>query len=62
MTTVRRSNELGSGRLLSARRALISLSAGLGAGVIVGFLATPGLLPLVSWTVMIAILLTWVWW
>jgi uncharacterized membrane protein len=62
VTTVRRSNELGSGRLLSARRALISLSAGLGAGVIVGFLATPGLLPLVTWTVMIAILLTWVWW
>src|SRR4051794_34228755 len=35
---------------------------GVGAGVMVGFLAAPGLFPLVSWTVTIAILLTWVWW
>jgi uncharacterized membrane protein len=51
-----------SGRLLSARRALISLSTGLAAGVIVGLLATPRLLPLVAWTVTVAVILTWVWW
>jgi uncharacterized membrane protein len=50
-----------SGRLLSARRALISLSTGLAAGVIVGLLATPRLLPLVAWTVTVAVILTWVW-
>jgi uncharacterized membrane protein len=53
---------LSSGRLLSARRALISLSTGLAAGVIVGILATPRLLPLVAWTVTVAVMLTWVWW
>src|SRR3954468_585867 len=51
-----------SGRLLSARRTLISLSTGLAAGVIVGLLATPRLLPLVAWTVTVAVILTWVWW
>jgi uncharacterized membrane protein len=51
----------GPGRLLSARRALISLSAGLATGLMVAFLATPRLLPLVSWTVTVAVLLTWVW-
>jgi uncharacterized membrane protein len=51
-----------SGRLLSARRALISLLTGLAAGVIVGLLATPRLLPLVAWTVTVAVILTWVWW
>jgi uncharacterized membrane protein len=50
-----------SGRLLSAHRALVSLSAGLATGVMVGLLATPRLIPLVSWTVTIAVLLTWVW-
>ena len=50
------------GRLLSARRALISLLAGLVAGLVVGFLITPRLLPLVAWTVTVAVLLTWVWW
>ncbi|MFL6134391.1 MAG: DUF1345 domain-containing protein [Nocardioidaceae bacterium] len=53
---------LSSGRLLSTRRALISLSTGLAAGVIVGLLATPRLLPLVAWTVTVAVILTWVWW
>src|SRR3954452_1031452 len=53
---------LGSGRLLSVRRTLISLSAGLAAGVIVGLLATPRLMPLVAWTVTVAVILTWVWW
>jgi uncharacterized membrane protein len=56
------SPHLSSGRLLSARRALVSLSAGLAAGVIVGLLATPRLLPLVAWTVTVAVILTWVWW
>jgi len=50
-----------SGRLLSVRRALISLSAGLVTGAVVGLVATPRLLPLVSWTVTVAVLLTWVW-
>jgi uncharacterized membrane protein len=62
MTTQRESTELSSGRLLSARRALISMSAGLVTGVMVGLLATPRLLPLVSWTVTVALLLTRVWW
>ena len=53
---------LGSGRLLSARRALISLGAGLATGLAVALLATPRLLPLVSWTVTIGVVLTWVWW
>jgi uncharacterized membrane protein len=61
MTTSRRGADLGSDRLLSARRALTSLVAGLAAGAIVGFLATPRLLPLVRWTVTLAVLLTWVW-
>jgi uncharacterized membrane protein len=30
--------------------------------VIVGLLATPRLLPLVAWTVTVAVVLTWVWW
>ena len=49
------------GRLLSARRALISLAVGLVAGVVVGVLTTFELLPLVSWTVTVAVLLVWVW-
>lgn len=56
------SPNLGSGRLLSARRALISLLTGLAAGVIVGLLATPRLMPLIAWTVTVAVILTWVWW
>jgi uncharacterized membrane protein len=61
MATPRRSTDLSSERLLSARRALVSLAAGLAAGVLVGLLATPRLLPLVSWTVTVGVLLTWVW-
>jgi uncharacterized membrane protein len=49
------------GRLLSARRALVSLSAGLVAGVVVGVLTTFELMPLVTWTVTVAVLLAWVW-
>lgn len=61
MITETRTADLSSARLLSIRRALISLSVGLASGVVVGFLATPRLLPLVSWTVTVAMLLTWVW-
>lgn len=50
-----------AGRLLSARRALISLAVGLSAGVAVALLATPELLPLVSWSVTAGVLLWWVW-
>ena len=53
--------EPGARRLLSARRALVSLAVGLAAGVLVALLATPRLLPLASWTVAVAVLLTWVW-
>ncbi|MGF9759186.1 DUF1345 domain-containing protein [Microvirga sp. 0TCS3.31] len=49
------------GRLLSARRALTSLGAGVVAGVVVGVLTTFELLPLVTWTVTVAVLLVWVW-
>lgn len=48
-------------RLLSPRRALISLVVGLGIGVLVALLVMPRLLPLVSWTVTVAVLLAWVW-
>ena len=48
-------------RLLSARRALISLGAGLAAGAVVAVVASPRLTPLVSWTVTVAVLLAWVW-
>jgi uncharacterized membrane protein len=61
MASPARHTDLSSGRLLSARRALVSLAAGLATGVLVGILATPRLLPLVSWTVTVAVLLTWVW-
>ena len=62
MATTKGSIVPNSRHLLSARRALISLSAGLVTGGLVGLLATPRLLPLVSWTVTVAVLLTWVWW
>lgn len=51
----------GPGRLLSARRALVSLAVGVVAGVGVGLGANPQLAPLVTWTVTVAVLLTWVW-
>lgn len=50
------------GRLLSPRRAVISLVAGLAAGGVVAVLVSARLLPLVSWTVTVGVLLTWVWW
>ena len=61
MTTSPASTDQDSGLLLSARRALISLAAGVAAGIVVGVLASPQLLPLVTWTVTVATLLTWVW-
>jgi uncharacterized membrane protein len=50
-----------SRRLLSPRRTLVSLSTGLAVGIVVAVLATPRLMPLVSWTVTVVIVLTWVW-
>jgi uncharacterized membrane protein len=61
VTTGRLDTETSTSRLLSPRRALISLTAGLAAGALVALLATPRLLPLVGWTVTVAVLLTWVW-
>jgi uncharacterized membrane protein len=55
------STDLRSGRLLSARRALVSLAAGLVTGVVVGLLTSLRLLPLVTWTVTVVVLLGWVW-
>ena len=52
----------GSDRLFSARRTLSSLAAGSAAGVVVGLLFSWRLLPLVVWTVTVAVALTWVWW
>ncbi|WGL50619.1 DUF1345 domain-containing protein [Nocardioides sp. BP30] len=48
-------------RILSPRRSLVSLVIGLAAGVVVAVVASPRLLPLVTWTVTVAVLLTWVW-
>lgn len=53
---------LSRGRLLSVRRALVSLATGLAVGIAVGLVATPRLLPLVSWTVAVAVVLAWAWW
>ena len=61
MTASRRSADRDRGRFLSARRALLSLAAGLVAGVLVAVIATPRLLPLVAWTVTVTVLLTWGW-
>src|SRR5689334_24861223 len=61
MAAAWRATEPGTSRLLSPRRALISLVTGVVAGVLVAVLATPRLLLLVSWTTTVATLLTWVW-
>jgi uncharacterized membrane protein len=61
MTTAARSTVGGPPRLLSARRAVASLAVGTATGVVVAVVATPRLLPLVSWTVSVGVLLTWVW-
>jgi uncharacterized membrane protein len=58
-TTLR--DTVGSGRILSARRALLCLWAGLVAAVIVGVLWSPVLSPLTGWLVAAACALAWVW-
>jgi uncharacterized membrane protein len=52
---------LHSGPILSARRALVSVGAGLVAGAGVALLGAPQLLPLVSWIIAAAVAVTWVW-
>jgi hypothetical protein len=49
------------GRILSARRGLISAGAGLAAGAVVGVLGAPELVPLVTWTVAASTVLFGVW-
>ena len=61
MTTSSPTTDVSSGRLLSARRALISLAVGLVTGLVVALITTFRLLPLVGWTVTVTVLLTWVW-
>jgi uncharacterized membrane protein len=61
VSTARLHTELRAGRLLSLRRSLASLTIGLASGLLVAVLATPRLLPLTTWTVTVAVLLTWVW-
>jgi uncharacterized membrane protein len=51
----------GADRVLSVRRVLTSLTAGLVAGGVVAAFAAPELAALVAWTVASAVLLTWVW-
>ncbi len=48
-------------RILSARRALICLGAGIAAGIIAAITVAPDLGPLVGWCVAGTIALTWVW-
>ncbi len=52
---------MGTGRVLSARRTLISLAAGLLVAAAVALLAAPELAALAAWTVACAVLLAWVW-
>ncbi|QJY44790.1 DUF1345 domain-containing protein [Pseudonocardia broussonetiae] len=49
------------GRILSARRALVSVAVGLVAGAAVGVVGAPELVPLVTWSVAATVVLTWVW-
>jgi uncharacterized membrane protein len=51
----------GRGRILSARRALVSVAVGLAVGAVVGVLGAPELVPLVTWTVAATVVLVWVW-
>lgn len=50
-----------SGRILSARRALMCLAAGAAAGLLVAVVWTPGLAPIVAWCVAACAALAWVW-
>jgi uncharacterized membrane protein len=52
---------LASGRILSARRALACLAAGVVAGGLIGVLWSPVLSPLTGWSVASACALVWVW-
>ena len=52
---------LASGRILSARRALLCLGAGVAAGGVVGLTWSPVLSPLTGWSVAAACALVWVW-
>jgi uncharacterized membrane protein len=51
----------GSGRILSARRALACVVAGVVAGTLVGVLWSPVLAPLTGWSVAAGCALAWVW-
>jgi uncharacterized membrane protein len=55
------SDDRSEGRILSARRALISVAVGLVVGGIVGIAGAPELVPLVGWTAATTVILTWVW-
>ena len=57
----RSATRLASGRILSARRALLCLAAGLVAGALVGVLWSPVLSPLTGWSVASGCALAWVW-
>ena len=61
MTSAGPSETTHSQRVLSIGRVLTCISAGLGTGVVVAVLWAAELLPLVSWTVAVAMALTWVW-
>jgi uncharacterized membrane protein len=53
--------EGGPGRILSPRRALISLAVGAVSGTVAALCGEPILMPLVGWTVASATALVWVW-
>jgi uncharacterized membrane protein len=53
--------EGGPGRILSPRRALISLGVGAVSGTVAALCGEPILMPLVGWTVASATALVWVW-
>jgi uncharacterized membrane protein len=60
-TLARRSDDKLRGRILSARRAVVSVALGLVVGAAAGVFVDPELVPLVSWTVAATVVLTWVW-
>lgn len=51
----------GRGRILSARRTLLSVAVGVAAGAVVGIVGALELVPLVIWTVAATVVLVWVW-
>src|SRR3954463_10601348 len=60
-TPQRSTTRRASGRILSARRALACLAAGVVAGTLVGLLWSPPLSPLTGWSVASGCALAWVW-